>query len=174
MTSREVCRLSCKILGLYTLTGFFFSLNLPINMLQISIMNRSSSLLWILSLLLPVLLLLLSSFLWFGAGALSARMISGTESSESASGVTSEVIQRIAFAFAGILILAGVIAPFGNLIQEIFHPVPDPRMLTDEWRLAIHAFEVAIRIALGVWLLFGAESLGRLLQIAKPMVKKDW
>jgi hypothetical protein len=174
MTKREVCRLSCRVLSIYNLTNFFLLLNVPVAMLQTTMITHSSTLPWLLSLILPVLVLLLSAFLWFGAEALSARMISGAESSESASGVTSEVIQRLAFAVVGLLILVGAISPLERLIQDTFHPIPDPRSPIDEWNLARLAVEVVIRLALGVWLLFGAEGLSRLLQKAKPLVNKDW
>lgn len=179
MTNREVCRLSCRVLSIYTLTGFIGSLTFPLSMIQPAMWHPESTPAWLLLLIPSILFLVLSAFLWFGAEALGARMISGAESSESASGVTSEVMQRIAFAVAGILIFAGAIGPLVRLIQQISYRIssgPVPRM--DDLGIAMLAVEVVIRLALGVWLLFGSERvrrlLQRLLQLAKPLVKKDW
>jgi hypothetical protein len=179
MTNREVGRLSCKVLSICTVIGFIASLTFPISTLQLSMLEpprgHQGSTSWLLSLIPPILLLVLSACLWFGAEALAAHMISGAESSERASSVTPEVIQRIAFAVAGILIFAGAISPLVRLIQQISYRILNSRVpMMDDLGIAMLVVEVMIRLALGVWLLFGAESVSRLLQLAKPLVKKDW
>ncbi len=174
MTRREVCRLSCRLLGIYAFMNFVAFLNLPLSTYQIGMLNHDSRPVWLAALVIPVCFLLLSFLLWFGGDALSARIASGPDASENKSVLTPEIIQRIAFAVAGILILAGAMSPFGRLIQLVFRPAPAPRPPIDEWNLVVSSAEVLLRLALGAWLLLGSERLSRLLQKAKPLVQKDW
>jgi hypothetical protein len=174
MTKRDVVRLSCKVLSIYTLIAFLASLAFPLSMLQPVMWHPGNTLVWLLSLIPTILLLLLSAYLWFGADALSARIVPGPECSESTSGLTAVVIQRIAFSLVGILVLVGAMSPLRQVIDQIGIRIAriGPRS-TDLW-LAMLAIEVVIRLALGAWLLLGSENVRRLLQKAKPLVEKDW
>jgi hypothetical protein len=100
-------------------------------------------------------------------------MISGTGSSESASGVTSEVIQRIAFAVAGILILVDALSPLRQLIQGISYRISNSPVNMPELSLEMYGLEVGIRFVLGAWLLLGIEKRTRRLQRAKSLGDQD-
>ncbi|MGA2260710.1 MAG: hypothetical protein ABSH28_04650 [Acidobacteriota bacterium] len=173
MTNREIGRLSCRVLSIYTLTGFIGSLAMPVSMLQPVMWRPGSTTTWLLTLVPPLLLLLLGAFLWFGAEALGARMILSSESSESTSGATPQVIQRIAFAVAGILILVGAISSLRLFIQQIAIRISHSRSPMDNLDLTMLGVEVGIRFALGAWLLV-PDSVRLLVQKAKPLVQKDW
>jgi hypothetical protein len=174
MKKREVARLSCKVLSIYTLTIFFASLMGPLSLLQPPMWRPGNTLVWLLTLIPAILLLLLTACLWFGADVLSARMVPDPECSESTSGLTAVVIQRIAFSVTGILVLVGALFPLGRVISEIGLRISAVRVPMDILSLVMPATEVVIRLALGTWLLLGSENTRRLLEKVKPLVKKDW
>jgi hypothetical protein len=174
MTKRDVVRLSCKVLSIYTLIAFLASLAFPLSMLQPGMWHPGNTLVWFLTLIPAMLLLLLSACLWFGADVFSARMVPDPECSESTSGLTAVVIQRIAFSVAGILVLVGALSPLERVVNEISLRISGVRVPMGILSLVMLAIEVVIRLALGTWLLLGSENVRRLLEKAKPLVEKDW
>ncbi|MBZ5498630.1 MAG: hypothetical protein LAP85_19715 [Acidobacteriia bacterium] len=160
MARQEVGQLCCRVLGIYTFihgvsatSGTFLSL---------SMIRQGSTFAHILGLLPAFILLSFSAYLWLYAGAIASRMFSEPESTESLSGSTTQVIQRVAFSVAGILILNSAMPTLGqtivNLLTQTRQAAP---------YVAVYGVESAIRVVVGIWLLLGSASL-------RKLFKKDW
>lgn len=131
----------------------------------------------IVSFLPAVLLFLFSVFLWLSAKNLESPSQPIADPSAGALGITPEILQSIAFSFAGILILVGTLSYLPNLIVQL--TVKFQGGIPENWlRFWLDLAIAVIRLALGFWLLFGAKGIraltARFLNSIKPLVQKDW
>jgi len=92
---------------------------------------------------------------------------------EKPSGVTPEVISRIAFIVTGILIITGGLSALGSVIANL---LTQPRQLTVYFW--VYVADVVLRLAVGSWLMFGSERLCGLARFGserlRDLVTKDW
>jgi hypothetical protein len=123
----------------------------------------------ILAFLPAFLLLSFSGYLWIYAEPIAARMFSSEEPVESATGVTPEILRRIAFVVVGILVVNGAVPGLGQVIVNLL------AHQTTAYSL-VYLGESIIRLVLGLWLIFGWQRLRSWVgsQKLRDLIKKDW
>ena len=167
MTRQEVGQLCCKVLGIYTLVagiavseGAFLSL---------AVVRQGGILARITTFLPAFLLLSFSGYLWLYAEPIAARMFSNEAPAEHASGVTPEILRRIAFVFAGILIVNSALTDLAQVIASLL----TPQMTVHS---AVYLGDAIVRLVLGFWLIFGSQRLRSWFgaKTLQNLTKKDW
>jgi len=173
MKKAEIGELSYKILSIYSFICALGALTFPISVHQPAMRDHPSTLFSIVSFIPAALLFLFSGLLWLSAEQLEASSDSGRESSESASGITPEILQSIAFSVVGILILVGTVSYLVQIVGQSLHGNP----LRNPW-FWLYLVETLIRLALGSWLLIGSKGQRKfklwLLENLRSVVHKDW
>lgn len=163
MTKREFAALACKVLGLYS---FISALKLlPMILMPFSTAARAAMRWMLMVNALPGLLHILTGFiLWFGADALAGRMIKDTGTAVSPVVVGKEA-QVVAFSCLGLWSLLQVIPRIGQLVTNFFMISQQDAMLWHDYKgmTAPDIVAIVIQLALGLWLLFGAAGLTRLI-----------
>ena len=173
MKKTEIGELSCKILSVYSFIQALGALTLPVAVHQPTMRDHPSMLFSIATFIPATLLFLFSGLLWLSAKQLEAFSDSGQESPESASGITPQILQSIAFSVVGILILVGTLSYLVQIVGQSLHGNP----LRDPW-FWLRSVETLIRLALGSWLLIGSKGQRKfklwLLENLRSVVHKDW
>lgn len=172
MTPRGIAALICKALGLY---AFLNTLNLLPHLFAPAIYSASTAsaggngaLAHYLAMAnaLPVLLCPLAGcVLWFGANRLARRMVQDPAASAQ-SLASSRDLETIAYSALGLFTLLQMLPRLAQMATNLYiisrqDPLvrPDYRNLT-----APDIASVAVHLALGLWLMFGAAGLVKLLQ----------
>ncbi len=171
MSKSDVGEVCCKVLGVYCIITALVLTQYPISLLQTTLSQRMNRLAWTASFAPSVLLLIVGVLLWKGAKRL--RLISSPDGEPvvSASGITPAVLQSIAFSALGIFILIGVISQIPDMVTQLMF---QSRAL---W-VWCNVASFLIKLAFGLWLLFGAERLREIrvlmLDKVRPAFHKDW
>lgn len=170
MTIKELARLSCKVLAVYTLVLAIQSLN-HFAILPVSVGDNfpaGVAALMVMAAFMPsILLLALAAILWFRADRLAGHMAPGENTSWEKPAVTGEDVQVIAFSVVGVMVLAGAVPELFQLVSNLalqrstqFQPFNE----TVSVYTVSRATGLAVRLAIGIWLLLGARGLAGLLK----------
>jgi hypothetical protein len=167
MNKSEIGELSLKILGICAFTGALNALQLPISWFQASTQIADNRAAWILSFVPAAALLLFSGILWLGAGRLnSSSKAAAAGPATHTSAITPDFLLNTAFSITGIFVLIGTLNLLPNYLNQLIAGMQGYQ--GDLMRLWLGIAVIAIRLALGFWLLFGARSMqplkARLLQ----------
>ena len=173
MTKREIAALICKVLGIYVFIGALNSLPLLFLPALTSMANASSGATSIENTArwasvinaLPVILNILAGlFLWLGADNLARRMAKDTDTV--AQPVIGQEAQIVAFSALGLFTLLQVIPRVGQIATNLYILSQQDAMIRREFKdlTAPNIVGVVIQLSLGLWLLFGASGLVKLLQ----------
>ena len=110
-----------------------------------------------------LLLLLLSSVLWFRAEWLAARMTSAHDAGFRPDILVNPQVQALAFACVGLYSLIAALARAANLmVIFVASGLRDPIMRNDALDVSISEFAIVVaQFALGMWLFAGAGRLVR-------------
>ena len=179
MTPREIANLCCRVLAVYALLQ------------GIGLLPRSAALIWpfiqsrvsmneaVLAALMgaaePVLWLSAGAFLWRWSGLVAAWMV-GTnlqdhrnEAESLPRKATAETVHLIAFSTVGLWLLVEVAPRFlGYLAQLITIRLQEGHWSSIDGAAWIGTFiEESLRLAIGLYLLFGASGLLRIVRSAK-------
>lgn len=169
MTKQEAGQLCCKVLGIYTLvSAIAVSGNA---FLSIMMVRQGGMFARISAFLPPFLLLAFSGYLWVYAGAIAARMFPDEEPAEHATGVTPEILKRIAFVVVGLLFVNSAFTGLAQVAANLMMP-----------RMTVYSMvyfgESTIRLVIGFWLIFGTQRLRSWLTVGSEklqgFIKKDW
>ena len=170
---RALAALSCRFLALSTAIGLIQSgsalLTLFASTFGLFPGAGAPSLPLVLLQLVPIAgLILLALILWTQADAISAYMV--RESADDAAPALSvERLQALAFSVMGLYVLTGVLPRLAQAVANLLMvdssaPNPNADVFTGvSSGYAIGWVSMAVEIALGVWLLFGARGLVYLL-----------
>jgi hypothetical protein len=165
MTKAEMGELSCKLLGIYAFIVSLTMIQFPVSWLQPGLWEKTSGLAMAMAFIPTVLLLFCAAFLW-----LSSRRynFNSRGSSEGSSSITPAILQDIAFSVAGIFTLIDAVPQLGTLVFELSSG-PSRNLLF--W---LHLATFLVRLALGLWLLLGADGLRKFINRIGPAFRKDW
>jgi len=172
MTKREIAALICKALSIYV---FVITLNqLPLlfasalySMLNNSTdtpMEKVSFLASILAALPLTLNILAGLFLWMGADNLARRMVKNDDTTVQP--IIGQEAQTIVFSALGLFTLLQAIPRAGQMITNFYTFSRQDALMQREFT-GSSTPDIAgllIQLALGVWLLFGASGLSKLLR----------
>ncbi len=171
MSKSDVGELCCKVLGIYCIITALVLTQYPISLLQSTFSQRMSPIAWTASFVPSVLLLIFGALLWKGAKRLRLISSPDCEPTAGASGIAPAILQSIAFSALGIFILIEAISQIPNIVTQLMFP---PQRLWAWCNLG----SSLIKLAFGLWLLFGAEGLRKirvlLLDRVRPAFHKDW
>lgn len=168
LTIKDLARLSCKVLAVYTLVLALQSLN-HFALLPVSIRDNlpaGVTALMVMAAFIPsILLLTLAAILWFRADRLAGHMASGENTSGERPAVKGEDVQVIAFSVVGVLVLASAVPELFQFVSSLvlqrslqFQPFSE----TVSVYTISRAIALAVRLVIGFWLLLGARGLAGL------------
>ncbi len=157
----------CKVLGIYTfISGIAVSEGA---LLSLTVVRQGGILVRIVAFIPAFLLLSLSGYLWLYAEPIAARMFPNEVPPENASGVSPEILRRIAFVVVGILVVNGAFSELANVVANLL----TSRMTVYS---KVYLGAAIIRLVLGLWLILGSQRLrfwfGE--QKVQNPIKKDW
>lgn len=166
MTKRELAALACKVLGLY---AFISALNwLPVALMPIltgGAMGAQAARHWMLivNALPGVLLINAALILWFGADALACWMVKEPDAPLPLVTVGTEA-QVIAFSCLGLGSLLQAVPHIGQIITKLYISQQDALIQPDfKGMAAPDIIALLLQTLIGLWLLFGAAGLARLI-----------
>jgi len=167
LATRDLAVTACKILSLFTVVLALKSVNMPVTW-PVAIMNdpaRSVSVLLIITVFMPTLIfLILAGLFWFKAGNIAGRMVSsGGDGAVENRLFNFKEVQILAFSVVGVLVLADalpVLAVFSaNLVMMLTsNPTFDLKKMI-ALNFIPQGAGLAVRLAIGIWLLLGAKGL---------------
>lgn len=165
MPIKDLARLSCRVLAVYTLVQAIQSLNhfavLPVSMME-RFPSGVTALMAMAAFIPPILLFALAVVLWFRADRFAGDMVSGKNTPGESTAVGGEDVQVIAFSAVGVLVLAGAVPELFQFVSSLilqksfqYHPFSE----TVSVYTLSRAIGLAVRLVIGLWLLLGARGL---------------
>lgn len=179
MTRREIANLCCRVLAVYALLQGIARLPYALTLIWPFIQTTVSSTEAMISALMavgePLLWLTSGAFLWRWSGLVAAWMI-GTdlhhdrnEPEPSPQPLTATIAHVIAFSTVGLWVLVDALPrTFGFVMQVIpLRGAPaEARIGSSGWVITT-SIELLLRLAIGLYLLFGASGLVRMIRSVK-------
>ncbi|MDQ2731666.1 MAG: hypothetical protein M3Y56_08410 [Armatimonadota bacterium] len=178
MTKQEVVALVCKLMGIYT---FILGLqSLPVLFLPMwvsltngpGVMNMLPRPLYLLNVIPVGIYFVAAILLWKGAGRLSGHIVTCDGTPLGPIRVSRD-IQAVAFTFLGLNLIVFSMPQAVEILEHIFMEGRLSASLHPAFQASIapEVTQIVIQLALGLWLLFGASGLVKLLHsfdAAKP------
>lgn len=178
MTTRDIAKLSCKILAIYTVVNaikvFGYIAFSSSSFLQQ--LNIGTKILLIITSFMPfVLLSVLGIILWLYADQFAKHIVSDKDLPVEELKPNSENIQVIAFTVVGIFVLADAIPRLTEVFSSIIllHSLQEQHIRTIHADTIARAIGLIIQFIIGFWLFLGSHGIVGLLKKLREAGIKD-
>jgi hypothetical protein len=158
MNKSEIGELSLKILSICAFILALDALQLPIAWMQTGIQAPNNQTVWILSFVPAVLLFLFSGILWLSAKPIKPNSKVTPDPATNAPTIAPNILVSMAFSVTGIFVLIGTLNLLPNILNQLIAKIHGSYR-GDLVRFWLGIIVIAMRVALGSWLLFGGKSL---------------
>lgn len=167
MTIKDIARLACRLMAVYTIIGAVKALNYVIVLPGSSPEGIRASL--IVTAFLPFILLsALAAILWYRAESLANHLAPDRELSPGRLEIHGEDVQVIAFSLAGVLVLASAVPQLVQVVASVIdlYGFPQPLRETGFFitTTITKATGLLIQSIIGLWLTLGSRGVVALLK----------